>query len=632
MNEKRAEWLLEHLSETEYQKASLLAAGAGVSNKTILKDIDALNEDMRTHGARIEKTPRMGCRIIVTDPFQFRSYRHSMHADGNLVEGLLPRQAKMIRLLFAEKYVKEETLCEQFYISRTALSQDLKTIRGKLKEYRLELHSRPYYGLYIEGREFDRRLCLAGLVIAEMDQRNAFPGPGLDKMKLLQIARIADSVCQKYEINMSEVSEQNLFVHIYIALDRISHGHLMKTDDPTVENISTWTEDAASREICRKLEEVFPIRIDEKDRVYITLHLAAKRYVDAPDQSMHKIMKDLDTNRLAEEMIAAMDRKWHTQLAEDQNLKDALSMHLVPMEVRMRYGCALRNPLKYEIMQRYPAAFAMTADAAEVLAEYYGKPVRSDELSYLTMHTACALADEKATRKLKNLIVVCGTGVAAGRLFGTRLRSRFGRYISEIKAVERTALMHSIAADTDAVITTVPIRTKLPVPSIEVHYFPTDEDDKRLEAFLQKEKKTWPEVMPEECYAVTQVKDRADAIRKLADLLSKNGLVSEDCYESILKRDDRTRMEYDNLSACVFMDGAEANRDAVILMVFEEAVIWHTRKVKAVFLPVCRAMDRSALEMMDMTAACLSNPFIIRQAVKGLAYTELMEVLKNSVK
>lgn len=632
MNEKRAEWLLEHLSETEYQKSSILAAGAGVSNKTILKEIDALNEDMRTHGAWIEKTPRMGCRIIVTDPYLFRDYRHSMHADGNLVEGLLPRQAKMIRMLLAEKYVKEEKLCESFYISRTTLSQDLKTVRSKLAEYRLQLLARPYYGLYVEGHEFDRRLCLAGLVIAEMDQRNAFPGPSLDKMKLLQIAGITDSVCQKYEINMSEVSQQNLIVHIYIALDRISHGHLMKTDDPTIKNISTWTEDAASREICRMLEKVFPIRIDEKDRVYITLHLAAKRYVDAPDQSMHKIMKDLDTNRLADEMIAAMDQKWHTHLSEDQTLRDSLSMHLVPMEVRMRYGCALRNPLKYEIMQRYPAAYAMTADAAEPLSSYYGKPVRKDEMGYLTMHVACALADEKTTRRLKNLIVVCGTGIAAGRLFSMRLRSHLGSYIKEIKVVERTALMHSFTADTDAVVTTIPIRAKLPVPCIEMHYFPNEEDYKRLETFLQKEKKTWAEVMPEELYAVVRVKDREDALRKLADILMKNGLVSEDCYESIRERDNRIRMEYDNLSACVFLDGSVAERNAVILMIFEEAIIWHSRKVKAVFLPVCRAMDRSALEMMDMMAECLSNPLVIRQVVKGLAYPELMEVLTNSVK
>lgn len=47
------------------------------------------------------------------------------------------------------------------FVSASVLSQNLKGIRKSLSKYDLKLVQKPHYGMRVEGREFNKRLCLA---------------------------------------------------------------------------------------------------------------------------------------------------------------------------------------------------------------------------------------------------------------------------------------------------------------------------------------------------------------------------------------------------------------------------------------------------------------------------------------
>ena len=64
------------------------------------------------------------------------------------------------KLLILDNYVKIERLSERMYVSDTTVKKDLKVIRNELDKYELQLISSPYYGLKIEGSEFQKDMPL----------------------------------------------------------------------------------------------------------------------------------------------------------------------------------------------------------------------------------------------------------------------------------------------------------------------------------------------------------------------------------------------------------------------------------------------------------------------------------------
>lgn len=77
----------------------------------------------------------------------------------------------------------------------------------------------------VEGREFNKRLCLAAIYISYIDQRDDFPGNQFNSNDLLMIqniSQILENVMVKYQISMSEVSVQNFIIVIFVSLKELN--------------------------------------------------------------------------------------------------------------------------------------------------------------------------------------------------------------------------------------------------------------------------------------------------------------------------------------------------------------------------------------------------------------------------
>lgn len=67
----------------------------------------------------------------------------------------------MKMLMDATGYVSKYTLTETFYISESTLYHALNEIKKLLKQYDLALVHKTNLGYKIEGREIDKRMCIA---------------------------------------------------------------------------------------------------------------------------------------------------------------------------------------------------------------------------------------------------------------------------------------------------------------------------------------------------------------------------------------------------------------------------------------------------------------------------------------
>lgn len=301
---KRNYQILKYLKETEeYVTSETLSAMNNVSTKTILKDIKSLNCDMKATDNYIEVTPSRGIKLVINDIEEFINLCNSFNDTNDFSIYSVTEREEWIQKYLIENngWVKAEALCEKLFISQSVLSQNIKSVRKAFQKYDLILLQKPHYGMRVEGREFNKRLCLAQIYITHIDQREGFPGTQFnnDELQLiLKIEDIVDRILTRYQISMSEVSVQNFIIDIYISLKRIKKGIFLKSTDKMVIDIARWTDSIVAVELAKLINDELTIEMKDQEIVSLSIHLAAKRIICHFDESIHRIIEDFDVNKL----------------------------------------------------------------------------------------------------------------------------------------------------------------------------------------------------------------------------------------------------------------------------------------------------------------------------------------------
>ena len=151
---------------------------------------------------------------------------------------------------------------------------------------------------------------------------------------------------------MSEVSVQNFIIVIFVSLKRIKQGILLKATEEMIIDISRWTNSVVAVELAKQIHKHLGIEMSDQEIVSLSIHLASKRIIRNFDESIHRIIKDFDVNQIVNTMLVNIQSQWHIDFSNDNELRDYLLLHLIPLEVRSRYNVVLRNPLIDKIKQQ----------------------------------------------------------------------------------------------------------------------------------------------------------------------------------------------------------------------------------------------------------------------------------------
>ncbi len=470
MTAARLQELFMLLQQGEYRTAQQIAAHLGVSEKTVRTRLWELNDELEKNGARIVSKARFGYRLEITDRERFEAYQKETESGGT---GQIPDNARersdylMAYLLFHPGYVKVEEVCDFLYISKPTLSNCLKMVEAILKRYRLFIERRPNYGIRVQGEEFDirrlisdyfiRRNCLAGFDISHQDQ------------ELSLLAEQVKGLMAKYEVHLSEISFENFVNYTYISQRRIRSGYHLKLDKENQIEIGI-KEQSFIRELIGCLESKEGLHYTSDEENYLLLYLAGKRMIGNTMENDSNFVINERTDRLALEMLKLAAKEYHLDFDNNFEMRMTLNQHLVPFDVRMRYGIPLKNPMLWEIKETYSLAYQMAYIASNVLREHYKKEIPEDEIGYFALIFALALEKGKTDCRY-NILVVCSTGKGTSRLLKYKYEQEFSDYLKNIYVCDLLGLESFDISKVDYIFTTVPITREVPVPIIEVGIF-----------------------------------------------------------------------------------------------------------------------------------------------------------------
>lgn len=624
--------ILKYLKEVgEYVTSEQLSAICHVSTKTILKDIQSLNEDMKVTNNYIDVKPSYGLKLVINDIDAFSDFSASYRPfQDYFVFSVNEREDWVQKYLIEEdKWIKSEYICEMLFISPSVLSQCLKTIRKSLAQYDLKLVQKPHYGMKVEGREFNKRLCLSAIYMTYIDQREDFPGKQFNEEELEvinTITSVLDHVLTRFEISMSEVSVQNFIIDIFVLLKRVKQGTLLKATEKMVIDISRWTESIVAVEIAKEIKKQLDIELGDQEIVSLSIHLASKRIIRHYDESIHRIIQNFDVMQIVDNMLNNIAEQWHIDFTQDRELCSMLTLHLIPLEVRSRYNVVLQNPLTIKIKQQNILAYQLAVSACNQLVDYHGNNLSDEEISYIALHIELALL-RKQIKEKKNVLIMSGGGRGTSSILAYQIKELYNKYINEIKMVDYIGIKKYDFSHVDLLITSAPIKEELPISIIEVNYYLTEQDKKKIKNYLDDQEIFHMSLHLEENLILRNIN-----ISKKEDVIAymiQHTIKQEDLIEKMIENDYIGNYELENMVA-VLSCQANIPESKVIMAILEKPILWNKRKVQLIIMPIIGAhMNLQVLDLFKELSLLVQNALYIKKIIKKQNYKDILDIFAD---
>lgn len=137
----------------------------GVSVRTVRTYAAQANQAM-TGFASIELERGSGYRLHIVDAERYQAWVAGAAACEAVPQTPGQRVSYLLNdLLMRVDWITLDALAGILFVSRSAVSNDLKQVEKILADFGLTLEKRPHYGIRVAGSEMARRLCLANIIM-----------------------------------------------------------------------------------------------------------------------------------------------------------------------------------------------------------------------------------------------------------------------------------------------------------------------------------------------------------------------------------------------------------------------------------------------------------------------------------
>jgi transcriptional antiterminator len=472
-----------------------LASALHLTDRMVRYNLPSVEAYLADRGLRVVKRRGVGV-WIEDDPPRREAVRVELAtAAGPAVLDPADRQSRVLLALLeaAPDPVRSEQLEAQLEVSRPTVRRDVRGAESWLEQHRLHLRRLPGVGLAVRGSEVDVRAAILALVLERVpaDDLEAVANGSSPKPQeagsagMTTYARTLDLPTFRSALAtvLSDIDQQDptlLTATVSLAIlarrvradrqARLVRGRLRSLLDHPV------SEDA--RRIAAAVARQSGINLQAAEVAAITESLLGFAELTDPAATPHAAILGL-----VDRLVAASAARLHPSLAEDELLRANLIEHLRRLDVRLRYGLPVSNPLQQEVRRRYPDVYEVAAEILGSLGPLDGATIPVEEVGFLTMYLAGSLERLRLRPKIR-ITVVCPAGMATVWILVSRLLAEFPQ-VEVTQVVSKTAFERdpgSVAAD--FIVSTVPLETTPAVPSLVVAPLLHEGDVRRLTRLL----------------------------------------------------------------------------------------------------------------------------------------------------
>ncbi|WAA11705.1 BglG family transcription antiterminator [Fervidibacillus halotolerans] len=635
---KRQHEILLALSKSkEPVTSSWLAKEIGVSDRTIRNEIKLLQKDKDEHGFFIESIRGKGYILNITNQKQFSDYLHQLASEENPLAGdFIDKNTRVLyilkRLILEKDFIKLEQFADEMFVSMSTLQNDLKIVKEYLEQYQLKLINRPHYGSKVVGDEYMKRLCLSNLLL-EREQEVFLKEESLHLIDPSLFSKIKEIIIQKvnkYKIEISDISLENLATHIAIACKRIEKGFVIEEMIQVDEDDYPF-EKIVATEMIQEVENLTDLKFPDEEIKYIIVHLLGTKLLHKKE--LVEFSKFDEAGTIVNCMLEKLKSELNWDLTEDREFIQALLLHIRPAMNRLRYKMNIRNPLRNDIKKKYPTAFEGAVIASKCIEEYLGIEVVEDEIAYIALHIGVSLERMKLNKKkMKKVLVVCASGVGSAKLLSYRLKNRFEQELDVIDIINYYNLSSYDLSDVDFIISTIPIKENISIPVQVVNTFLEEKDVQMIQMLLTEHQNEIHNYLhPSRIFLKQSLKSREEVIHFLYEQLAKEKLVPENYVDLVLERESIAPTSFGNLVAVPHPITPVTKETFWTICTLKNPIPWHEQQMVqfVCLLNIRKDPDSDLDRMFEILISIIENKSIVQKLINCNTKEEWIELMIN---
>ncbi|MDQ0360331.1 BglG family transcription antiterminator [Breznakia pachnodae] len=623
------------IDNDDYVSSKQLSTLFHVSSRSVKNDITTIKQFLVTNynGIQLISVPSKGYLFEYDDLDSYSKLKVDFN-DSNLAlsyeDEQILRSKKIILLLFENKYITKWNIIDQLFISESTFYSDLKEVEVILQKYNLKISQKKQSGYFIIGSEKDKRLCLIKENIYNFDEDKIYHDEVLNIQNISKISETLSDILLKYQYRTSDTLLENLIVHIVITLERIRRGNLIDEliSIPNVENLKEYK--IAKAIFNSFLQPTLSINDEhlKNEVIQLTANLLGKSEYDQ-DTLISK-----ETNTFIQESLEKIKNEFNVDFTNDVDLKISLSLHLVPLLNRVRYGMQQKSKMAKEIKVSFPLATDVASYFTLLIQQKYALKVSDDEITFLSLYFNYSLDSLKTEEDAKNILIITSLRQSETILIRQKFMHWFKNQIESLSFVRPNEAIKDLS-NYDAIFTTDAFEDdRYSGAVVKIGLFPNDEDYVRInhalygftsaESVLSK--------LDKDLVFIGKAKNKEDVLNKLFKLSKEHFDLDHKFKKSVLEREDIGNTYYGSKIAMPHPLSPITKETFVALALLENEIDWGENQKVQIIIMVCTEMNNpKAFQFWHYISLLVSNDKLIHKLLNNLTYDNFISLMRTAI-
>lgn len=607
-----------------------------ITDRTLRTYIQIINNTLKENGGLIKLKRKCGYYIEVTDQHQYDEFLMKLSQTEKYSIELDSTKDRMKHLLnilmYQSDYITLEELAEQVFVSINTLKNYIKSLNDILGQYKLELITRGNLGVKIIGNEDNKRKCLLQSILNN-DLPNYITEFSKDEyilFKDIELTQLRDIVYHKLkglDIEINDYNFKNLVIHFALMISRVKKNYCIEANFNL--KIDSSCQDLID-DLAKAIEDYFNIKIPEGEKQYIYTHLVANSHID------ELMNTDIKIKETVSDLLNTIYLDYNFDLRNDEILLNDLFVHLNSILNTKYLALNKRNPLLNTIKSNFPLAFDITLSCVTKVFKNLPYELTEDEVGYISLHIGAGLQRcFSGSIKVKNVILICGSGQATARMLETRLNIFFK---DKINIISRMSYNHFInypkaeLMNIDFVISTIPISTE--IPSVVVDFALQSQDIEAISRLLNKisnnKTKNSIDFFDKNLFlSLEKCDSKTDLLNQMFQVMKQNDVIDDEFIESVIERENLSKTNMNDLFALPHPIKLCAKQTKVAVAIIQEPVVWAEKATaQIVFLLAIKQGDQQNIEhLYDIFIEIVKNNALLHQILQSHTFEEFIATL-----
>lgn len=454
------------LKEIAHEKSGVavhvLLSKLNITKRALYYDLTKINDWLSSHNLGTVEIAEKKLTLETNDRQAVISLLDSLSSYN--FSGIERRALEILYITLDTLPSSIERMQNLFDVSKNTIFSDIKTQKAMLKDYSLNMETSKR-GYAITGEEIAVRK-LIGRQVYYLENNHT------KSILLTLIQSSMETLTGNRTINYHELVKSGVrdferssntylllsdvdyeIIMILVACIRSLKGYSCMMEEQEQDTIKNTSAYSTVLLIMRKLYEAnINLGIDES--YYITLLFLGIKNFDFNSSAAESSY----IWQFSMQLIQNFERIACVNFEDKQNLLSRLCLHIRPMYYRIKYGIGIKNSLFLQIKDMYATIYRYTLRALEMTGGELYELISEEEIAFLCIYMASYL-NLNAAMPLRNnsqILIICGTGMAASVLLREQLIEIFGNLFQyHLVPAPETAEKH--LGDYCMVISTVPM-------------------------------------------------------------------------------------------------------------------------------------------------------------------------------